>query len=72
MLNGATGPFGRLLYHLEMLNPVAFRLPLDIRDHFEGVRTGPDGEYEEGIVHKARYVLCPFPTKLTLNLLTLQ
>ncbi|KAI1417632.1 hypothetical protein F5Y13DRAFT_60593 [Hypoxylon sp. FL1857] len=32
---------------LERKNPRAFRLPEDVRDLFEGVRTGPEGEYEE-------------------------
>jgi hypothetical protein len=33
---------------VEKRNPSAFHLPFSIRDWFEGVRTGPEGEYEEG------------------------
>lgn len=41
--------FGALLYDLEARNPRAFRLPQEIREHFEGVVTGADGEYEEPV-----------------------
>ncbi|KAK5663938.1 hypothetical protein OQA88_150 [Cercophora sp. LCS_1] len=41
------GPFALLLERLDGKNSTAFRLPHDVRDRFEGVRTGPDGEYEE-------------------------
>ncbi|RYP09517.1 hypothetical protein DL765_008411 [Monosporascus sp. GIB2] len=41
------GAFSDFLAVLERKNPRAFRLPEDIREHFEGVRTGPDGEYED-------------------------
>jgi hypothetical protein len=39
--------FGALLQNLEQKNPSAFHLPKDIREHFEGVVTGAEGEYEE-------------------------
>jgi hypothetical protein len=42
------GVFGELIPLLERKNPVAFHLPKDIREYFEGVRTGVEGEYEEG------------------------
>ncbi len=42
------GLFGELSMLVEKKNPVAFHLPKYIRDCFEGVRTGPEGEYEEG------------------------
>jgi hypothetical protein len=42
------GLFGELITLLEKKNPVAFHLPKDIREYFEGVRTGAEGEYEEG------------------------
>ncbi|KAL1835937.1 hypothetical protein VTJ49DRAFT_5855 [Mycothermus thermophilus] len=42
-----TGAFGTLLEKLDTRNASAFRLPAAIRDRFEGVRTGADGEYEE-------------------------
>lgn len=41
------GCFALLLDKLHGKNTSAFRLPLDVRELFEGVRTGPDGEYEE-------------------------
>ncbi len=41
------GIFASLLDTLDRKNPRSFRLPEDVREHFEGVRTGPDGEYEE-------------------------
>ena len=59
------GPFALLLENLDAKNSSAFRLPDDVRDYFEGVKTGPEGEYEEigqGPAPKpVRYVffLCP-------------
>ncbi|KAI0128875.1 hypothetical protein BJ170DRAFT_682661 [Xylariales sp. AK1849] len=44
---GHRGTFGSLLDALDKKNPRAYRLPHDIREYFEGVRTGADGEYEE-------------------------
>ncbi|KAL7626833.1 hypothetical protein AAE478_003607 [Parahypoxylon ruwenzoriense] len=41
------GVFRSLLTAFERKNPRAFRLSEDVRDCFEGVRTGPEGEYEE-------------------------
>jgi len=41
------GAFGSLLNNLDKKNSGAFRLPAVIRDRFEGVRTGADGEYED-------------------------
>ncbi|OTA66460.1 hypothetical protein K449DRAFT_231357 [Hypoxylon sp. EC38] len=41
------GPLRSLFTVLDRKNPRAFRLPEDVRDLFEGVRTGPEGEYEE-------------------------
>ncbi|RFU26877.1 hypothetical protein B7463_g9475, partial [Scytalidium lignicola] len=48
------GSFGYLLAHLDRKNPVAFHLPKPIREYFVDVRTGPEGEYEEGGSHKPR------------------
>lgn len=42
-----TGPFGALIANVEKKHSKAFILPSDIRNHFEGVRTGADGEYED-------------------------
>ncbi|KAL2138919.1 hypothetical protein VTI28DRAFT_6028 [Corynascus sepedonium] len=41
------GAFSQMMDRLEARNSSAFRLPGPVRNHFEGVRTGPDGEYEE-------------------------
>ncbi|POS88172.1 hypothetical protein EPUL_000208, partial [Erysiphe pulchra] len=49
-----TGPFRLLLEQLEGKNPGAFSLPLDIRNYFENVKTGPDGEYEEIMIPKPK------------------
>ena len=43
-----SGPFGELLQNIEKRNPSAFHLPKDVREYFDGVRTGTEGEYEEG------------------------
>ena len=48
------GCFGPLLDSLERKNPVAFHLPKEIRDYFENVKTGTEGEYEEGIPPKTK------------------
>lgn len=42
-----TGLFGKLVTLLEKKNPHAFYLPKEIREYFDGVRTGPEGEYED-------------------------
>ena len=49
--------FGQLLAILHRKNPSAFHLPKDIREYFEGVRTGAEGEYEEGVPQKPKYVI---------------
>ncbi|PSR93908.1 hypothetical protein BD289DRAFT_166311 [Coniella lustricola] len=41
------GPFGSLMTNLDKKHAKVFALPKKIRDYFEGVRTGVDGEYEE-------------------------
>ena len=43
-----------MLAILQKKNPSAFNLPKDIREYFEGVRTGTEGEYEEGILQKPK------------------
>ncbi|KAI9826312.1 MAG: hypothetical protein M1832_000229 [Thelocarpon impressellum] len=48
------GLFAGLLGHLERKNPVAYNLPADIREYFEGVKTGDEGEYEEAVTQKSR------------------
>ncbi len=42
-----SGVFGALMNNLEKKNSSAFRLPDHVRDYFDGVKTGADGEYEE-------------------------
>lgn len=41
------GPFGALMTNLDKRHAKAFVLPKKVREYFEGVRTGADGEYEE-------------------------
>ncbi|KAI9641532.1 hypothetical protein NHQ30_010344 [Ciborinia camelliae] len=48
------GFFGPLLANLERKNPSAFHLPKAIREYFENVKTGTEGEYEEGVVQKPK------------------
>ncbi|KAK0645916.1 hypothetical protein B0T16DRAFT_149273 [Cercophora newfieldiana] len=43
------GAFALLDEKLDARNSSAFRLPGPVRDLFENVRTGPDGEYEENV-----------------------
>jgi hypothetical protein len=43
-----------LLATIDGKNPSAFRLPDAIRGYFVDVKTGPDGEYEEGTYTKAK------------------
>ena len=51
------GVFGELISELNKKNPTAFHLPPAIRDYFEGVKTGDEGEYEDSGVAKAnKYV----------------
>ncbi|RKF54401.1 putative phd-finger domain-containing protein [Golovinomyces cichoracearum] len=49
-----SGPFGLLLLQLEGKNPGALSLPSEIRGYFEGVKTGPNGEYEEIVAAKPK------------------
>ncbi|KAL2428507.1 hypothetical protein ABEF91_008742 [Exophiala dermatitidis] len=42
-----TGLLGPAIRRVEDIIPKAFALPVDIREYFEGVRTGDEGEYEE-------------------------
>lgn len=48
------GIFSSLLANLERQNPRAFHLPKDIREHFENVKTGTEGEYEEVLPPKPK------------------
>lgn len=48
------GIFGPLVTNLQRKNPRAFRLPESIRDYFEGVKTGAEGEYEEAAPPKPK------------------
>ncbi|KAI1122852.1 hypothetical protein F5Y10DRAFT_64842 [Nemania abortiva] len=47
LVNEHKGIFGALAANLQRKNPRAFRLSESIREYFEGVRTGAEGEYEE-------------------------
>ncbi|KAL2874124.1 hypothetical protein SGCOL_010712 [Colletotrichum sp. CLE4] len=44
------GPFGGLMNTLEKTNPRAYKLPQGVRVYFEGVKVGPEGEYEDVVV----------------------
>jgi len=46
-LKRSSGLFGQLLHKMERKNPVAFSLSKDISEYFEGVKAGPQGEYED-------------------------
>ena len=48
------GTFGALLSNLERKNPSAFHLPKVVRDYFDGVKTGTEGEYEEVVPPKPK------------------
>ncbi|MCJ1307419.1 hypothetical protein MMC25_001065 [Agyrium rufum] len=48
------GIFNALLRGLIPRNPVAFNLPEQLRDYFEGVKTGGDGEFEEVATVKSK------------------
>lgn len=54
VLEDAVGSFGVLLSHLQRKNPSAFHLPKHVREYFENVKTGTEGEYEEAAQPKAK------------------
>lgn len=41
------GILGKLIGRVQDIIPKAFALPMEVRDYFDGVRTGDGGEYEE-------------------------
>ena len=49
-----SGFLGRLSQKAESKNPVAFFNPVDIRNFFEGVKTGDEGEFQDGPLQKSR------------------
>lgn len=50
------GAFSSLVQGMEIRNPHAFSLPYEVRDFFKGVKTGDEGEFEEMVAMKTRYV----------------
>ncbi|KAL9614619.1 MAG: hypothetical protein Q9167_000907 [Letrouitia subvulpina] len=63
------GLFASLKTIANAKNPVAFHLPADLRNYYDGVRTGEDGEYEEPLPLKAKsrsggYEIAPDPLRL--------
>jgi len=54
--DGESG-FGLLLRYLEGKNPSAFCLPEEVRGYFVNVKTGDEGQYEEGGATKPKYEL---------------
>lgn len=49
-----TGVFEPLFTTLNKKNPVAYNLPVEVREYFEGVKTGEEGEYEETMTQKPK------------------
>lgn len=47
MVGEYSGPFGMLLTGLDKKHAASFQLPRKVREYFEGVKTGLDGEYED-------------------------
>ena len=54
LIDDESSSFGLLLVNLHRKNPSAFHLPKDIREYFDGVKTGTEGEYEEPTQPKAK------------------
>ncbi|KAI0456165.1 hypothetical protein F5B21DRAFT_513509 [Xylaria acuta] len=54
LVNEHKGIFCALATGLQRKNPRAFRLPEPIREYFEGVKTGAEGEYEEAVPPKPK------------------
>ncbi|KAK0389472.1 hypothetical protein NLU13_3047 [Sarocladium strictum] len=48
------GVFGGALNNLEKGNPRAFSLPKKLQNRFEGVKAGPDGDYDEVVSKQSR------------------
>jgi hypothetical protein len=48
------GVFGGALNNLEKSNPRAFSLPKKLQNRFEGVKAGPDGDYDEVVSKQSR------------------
>lgn len=48
------GVFSSLIDNLGDKNPISYYLPHEVRDFFDGVRTGEEGEYEEAIDYKVK------------------
>ncbi|KAI9737175.1 MAG: hypothetical protein M1834_000768 [Cirrosporium novae-zelandiae] len=48
------GLFSSMLDDVEAFNPVAYSLPRLLREYYEGVKTGEEGEFEETVVHKLK------------------
>lgn len=46
------GLFAFLMEYIIRNNPREFSLPLSIREYFEGVSTGPNGEYQDLVEHR--------------------
>ncbi|KAG5519118.1 hypothetical protein PMAC_002206 [Pneumocystis sp. 'macacae'] len=46
------GIFAFLMEYIIKNNPKEFSLPLSIREYFEGVSTGPNGEYQDLVEHR--------------------
>lgn len=60
----APGIFCALKTEMHSKDTVSYILPFDVRDYFHGVKTGEEGEYEEEVTTKTKYV--PHPCSLEL------
>ena len=54
--------FSSLFTDLVKENPKAYELPYSVREYFEGVKTGDEGEYEEAVTQKAKSVCAISPS----------
>ncbi len=50
------GVFCSLMNKIDEKNPSSYHLPYDVRDFFEGVKTGEEGEYEDSFATKVKSV----------------
>ena len=61
------GVFTNLTAEVNTKNPSAFHLPIYLRDFYEGVKTGEEGEYEEHAPPRTKFVSPPSCLKMILT-----
>ena len=64
----ARGIFRELSADVTVKNPSAFHLPLAVREYFDGVKTGEEGEYEETTSVNVKKSVFPLPSFVCSNL----